>query len=52
MGGISIRGRSGGVEPEKVSRKQSGVCVRVKYKEGVVVGEEPTQILGPEGALI
>jgi len=27
MGGISIRGRSEGVEREKVSRKQSGVCV-------------------------
>jgi len=43
MGGISIRGRSRGFEREEVSRKQSGVCVFVECRGGVVEGEE----LGP-----
>jgi len=39
MGGISIRGRSGEVRREGMSRKQGGVCVCVECRGGVVEGE-------------
>jgi len=42
--GISIRGRSEGVRRKMVSRKQSGVCVFVECRAGVVEGEA----LGPK----